>query len=76
VQSLFPDFERELPTDLSTGPGDNKIVTLTGDLPKSVRRNQTRRTTGLEGSLSAKFTGPMPQMAMIAGSGWPRMTPS
>jgi hypothetical protein len=37
---------------------------------------QRRRTPGCEGSLSAKFTGPMPQMAMMAGSGCPRTTPS
>ena len=39
-------------------------------------RRQTRRMLGCDGSLSAKFTGPMPQMAMMAGSGWPRTTPS
>jgi hypothetical protein len=39
-------------------------------------QGQTRRTLGCDGSFSAKFTGPTPQMAMMAGSLWPRTTPS
>ena len=38
--------------------------------------DQTSRHGGCDGSLSLKFTGPMPQMAMTAGSLWPRITPS
>jgi hypothetical protein len=44
------------------------------DLTKE--ETQTRRTPGCDGSMSTKFTGPTPQMAMTAGSPWPRTTPS
>jgi hypothetical protein len=36
----------------------------------------TVRQAGFEGSVSAKLTGPIPQIAMTAGSFWPRITPS
>jgi hypothetical protein len=34
------------------------------------------RQGGFDGSASAKLTGPIPQIAMTAGSFWPRITPS
>ena len=34
------------------------------------------RQGGFDGSTSAKLTGPIPQIAMTAGSFWPRITPS
>jgi hypothetical protein len=38
--------------------------------------NHTARQRGFDGSASAKLTGPIPQIAMTAGSFWPRITPS
>lgn len=98
MQSLFHGFETQMPTDLSTAPGDNRTVTfrrfilMKAQLPlfealgsfwiavilysAAPRAFYTRRTSGAAGSMSDRFTGPMPQMAIIAGSEWPRMTPS
>ncbi len=36
----------------------------------------TSRQRGLDGSVRVKLIGPMPQMAITAGSLWPRITPS
>jgi hypothetical protein len=38
--------------------------------------DHTARQGGFDGSASAKLTGPIPQIAMTAGSFWPRITPS
>src|SRR5271156_598395 len=38
--------------------------------------DHTARQGGFDGSASAKLTGPMPQIAMTAGSFWLRITPS
>ena len=38
--------------------------------------DHTARHGGFDGSASAKLTGPIPQIAMTAGSFWLRMTPS
>ena len=38
--------------------------------------HHTARQGGRDGSASAKLTGPIPQIAMTAGSFWPRITPS
>jgi hypothetical protein len=38
--------------------------------------DHTGRHGGFDGSASAKLTGPIPQIAMTAGSFWLRMTPS
>jgi len=45
-------------------------VTRTG------RIDHTGRAGGFDGSTSARLTGPTPQIAMIAGPLWPRITPS
>jgi hypothetical protein len=38
--------------------------------------DHTARQGGFDGSTSAKLTGPIPQIAMTAGSFWLRITPS
>jgi hypothetical protein len=38
--------------------------------------DHTARQGGFDGSVSAKLTGPIPQIAMTAGSFWLRITPS
>ena len=38
--------------------------------------DHTARQGGFDGSVSAKSTGPIPQIAMTAGSFWLRITPS
>jgi len=38
--------------------------------------DHTARHGGFDGSASAKLTGPIPQIAITAGSFWLRMTPS
>jgi hypothetical protein len=48
-------------------------------IPRAVRLRSpahTCRHGGFEGSVRVKFTGPMPQMAITAGSLWSRITPS
>jgi hypothetical protein len=57
------------------------FVTRWGPTPRrqdwrSLLASQTGRTKGLDGSVAAKSTGPIPQIAMIAGSLWLRITPS